>query len=45
LVNADLQHEGELPPGVSPLDEGLEQLKQSISNDSDNSPIPQGGDL
>jgi transposase InsO family protein len=49
LVNADLQHESELPPGVSPLDEGLEQLKQSMSNDiesdSDNTPIPQGGDL
>jgi len=49
LVNADLQHESELPPGVSALDEGLEQLKQSLSNDSasdnDNSPIPQGGDL
>lgn len=48
LVNADLQHEGELPPGVSALDEGLEQLKQAMSNDSDNSgnsPIPQGGDL
>jgi transposase InsO family protein len=52
LVNTDLQHEGELPPGLSPLDEGLEQLKQSMSaqgesdnSDSDNSPIPQGGDL
>jgi len=68
LVNADLQHEGELPPGVSALDEGLEQLKQSMSSDipsdselsgqqssmrdassmsrdSANSPIPEGGDL
>jgi hypothetical protein len=34
LVNADLQHESELPPGVSALDEGLEQLKQSMSDDA-----------
>jgi hypothetical protein len=34
LVNADLQHEGELPPGVSALDEGLAQLKQAMSDDA-----------
>jgi transposase InsO family protein len=49
LVNADLQHETESPPGVSPLDEGLDRLKQSFQTEDDHntaiSPIPEGGDL
>lgn len=42
LVNADLQHEAEPQPGVSPLDEPLEQLQKALHEDT---PIPQGGDL
>jgi hypothetical protein len=45
LINTDLLHEGELPPGVSALDEALDQLQQSVSNDSPNTPIPEGGEL
>ena len=48
LVNADLQHETEPPPGVSPLDEPLRQLHQSLADGADASevsPIPEGGDL
>jgi len=48
LVNADLQHEAEPPPGVSPLDEPLRQLHQSLGDGaaaSEASPIPEGGDL
>jgi transposase InsO family protein len=50
LVNADLQHEAEPPPGTSPLDEPLQQLHQSLADGADSSapevsPIPEGGDL
>jgi transposase InsO family protein len=31
LVNADLQHEGEPPPGVGPLDQPLAQLEQAFA--------------
>jgi transposase InsO family protein len=34
LVNADLQHEAEPPPGVSPLDESLEQLNEALGEPS-----------
>jgi transposase InsO family protein len=34
LVNADLQHEAEPPPGVSPLDESLEQLDEALAEPS-----------
>ena len=49
LVNPDLQHEAEPPPGVSPLDEPLDHLRQALgdepSADASSSPIPEGGDL
>jgi len=50
LVNADLQHEAEPPPGTSPLDEPLQQLHQSLEDGADGSapevsPVPEGGDL
>ena len=51
-----VQHEAEPPPGVSPLDESLEQLNQALAEPSaadpppgdnleETSPIPEGGDL
>lgn len=43
LVNADLQHEVEPPPGVSPLDQGLQELDESLRKGL--SVIPDGGDL
>ena len=48
LVNADLQHEAEPPPGASPLDEPLRQLHETLGDGaaaSQVSPIPEGGDL
>ncbi len=45
LVNADLRHEAEPPPGTSPLDEGLERLDDAMGRDAHSSPVPEGGDL
>jgi hypothetical protein len=48
LVNTDLQHETEPPPGASPLDEPLQQLHETLGDGaaaSAVSPIPEGGDL
>ena len=34
LVNADLQHEAEPPPGVSPLDQSMDQLRAALAGDA-----------
>ena len=45
LVNADLEHETQPPPGTSPLDEGLERLDNALGTDAQGHSIPEGGDL
>ena len=44
-VSADLLHENPPAPGVSPLDQDLKELQESLADEDGESPVPEGGDL